>query len=145
MRKTHSLLQLSLAMLLVAGLLLHAPAAARAQGTPVTLTFALPGGASNTDTEAYASGIAQPANSAIRVTALEFTYAGVVATNKAITVKQSAAGPTWLTVSHGAGGGTNYSAVAFETNTWYIRKGSTPAVTSTATNACTVILHGIEQ
>jgi hypothetical protein len=134
------------ALLVCAVLALMMPAqTARAEGTPVTLTFALPGGSANVATNTYSAGVAQPANSAIKVLAVEWLYAGTAATNGTLSVTKSAGGPAWKTVAHGNDGGAAYSGVSFETNDWYIRRGNSPTVTASVTNACTVTVHGLEQ
>jgi hypothetical protein len=143
MKRNRILMVLAAVLALVAW---FAPAAwSQGQGTPVTLSVSLPGGTNNVAAVSYAQGIAQPANSAIRVTAIEWVYTGTAATNGTLSVRRASGGPVFKTVAHEDGGGAGYSGVSFETNTWFIRRGESPTVTASITNAATVVIHGLEQ
>jgi hypothetical protein len=140
-----SALSLALAVCTAALILCLPKPAVAADGTPVNVTLACPGGATNVGTDLYDEGIAQPANSALRPLAVSWVYTGTVVTNKTIILRKAAGGPAWHTISHGTGGGASYSGVAFITDEWYWRRGDTVHVTLSGTNLCTVTVHCVER
>jgi hypothetical protein len=141
-----SILTAVLAVVAIGAALLPQPAVA-GTGTPVDITIALPGGATNVGSDTYDTAYAAAANSVLQPIAISWLYAGTTATNKTITVRKSATGPAWHTISHLTGGGSAaYKGVEFVTSEWYwLRPNDVIHVTGSSTNPCTVVIHCLER
>lgn len=129
-----------------AALAILAPAQAHAQASvPVSISMTLPGGSSNIATNTtpvaslaysnvYTTGYTASGRSSLKPIAYEYAVAGTLSTAGTISLRRSAGGPVYATVTVATNA---LSSVSFETNTWYWLRGDQIHATGSFTNPAT--------
>jgi len=140
----HRILKKFTAAVAIGGALAVAALNAAADGRPTEKSLALPGGGTGTNiaSAAYSAGIGQSVYTCFRPLAYEIVFASALPDAKTVSIRRSATGPVYATFTVASNA---TSAVSFETNEWYVLRGQTFYVETTATNAGTLVISGAEK
>lgn len=149
MNKLFSSLLLGAAIVAMCSVVAPTPAMAD-DGVPATVSLSLPGGSSNIGTNAtvltssnlYSVGITAAARSSFKPIAYQYAIDGSLATAGTISLRRSAGGPVFATITVATG---TLASVSFETNSWYWLRNDRIHATASFTNTGNFTVMGNEQ